>query len=57
MRLLACITTRNRTQELEACLQALWNSSIKLIRLTNNIQGQLISPVPVLVSALTAIMQ
>lgn len=29
MRLSACITTRNRTPQLEACLQALWNSSIK----------------------------
>ncbi len=29
MRVSACITTRNRTEKLEACLQALWNSSIK----------------------------
>jgi GT2 family glycosyltransferase len=29
MRLSACITTRNRTQELEACLRALWNSKVK----------------------------
>ncbi|MEM7726625.1 MAG: glycosyltransferase [Cyanobacteria bacterium P01_A01_bin.45] len=29
MRISACITTRNRTQHLEACLQALWNSQVK----------------------------
>lgn len=29
MRLSACITTRNRTQELDACLRALWNSDVK----------------------------
>jgi GT2 family glycosyltransferase len=29
MRLSACITTRNRTQELNACLRALWNSHVK----------------------------
>jgi GT2 family glycosyltransferase len=29
MRLSACITTRNRTKELDACLQALWNSTVK----------------------------
>lgn len=29
MGLAACITTRNRPQELEACLQALWNSTVK----------------------------
>ncbi len=29
MRLSACITTRNRTQELDACLGALWNSTVK----------------------------
>lgn len=29
MKFSACITTRNRTQNLDECLQALWNSSIK----------------------------
>ena len=29
MRLTACITTLNRTQELDACLSSLWNSSVK----------------------------
>jgi GT2 family glycosyltransferase len=29
MRLSACITTRNRTKELDACLRALWNSTVK----------------------------
>ncbi len=29
MRLSACITTLNRTQELDACLRALWNSQVK----------------------------
>ena len=29
MRLSACITTRNRTKELDACLRALWNSNVK----------------------------
>jgi GT2 family glycosyltransferase len=29
MRLSACITTRNRTEELDACLCALWNSTVK----------------------------
>lgn len=29
MRVSACITTRNRTQELDACLNALWDSYIK----------------------------
>jgi GT2 family glycosyltransferase len=29
MRLSTCITTRNRPQELEACLQSLWNSQVK----------------------------
>jgi hypothetical protein len=29
MRLSACVTTRNATQELDACLRALWNSSVK----------------------------
>lgn len=29
MRVATCITTRNRTQELDACLQALWNSQVK----------------------------
>lgn len=29
MRLSACITTRNATQELDACLRALWDSSVK----------------------------
>lgn len=29
MRVSACITTRNRPQELENCLRALWNSDIK----------------------------
>lgn len=29
MRVSACITTRNRSQQLEACLQALWASDIK----------------------------
>ncbi|MEM7554976.1 MAG: glycosyltransferase [Cyanobacteria bacterium P01_A01_bin.84] len=29
MRISACITTRNRTRHLEACLQALWNSEVK----------------------------
>jgi GT2 family glycosyltransferase len=28
MRLSACITTRNRTKELDACLRALWNSTV-----------------------------
>lgn len=29
MRVSACITTRNRTKTLDACLQALWNSQVK----------------------------
>ncbi len=29
MRLSACITTRNRTKELEACLRSLWNGEVK----------------------------
>jgi GT2 family glycosyltransferase len=29
MRLSACITTRNRTKELEDCLRSLWNSTVK----------------------------
>jgi GT2 family glycosyltransferase len=29
MRLSACITTRNRTEELDACLRALWDSTVK----------------------------
>lgn len=29
MRLSACITTRNRTQELDACLRAIWDSHVK----------------------------
>jgi GT2 family glycosyltransferase len=29
MRLSACITTKNRTQELNSCLRALWNSNVK----------------------------
>ncbi len=29
MKLSACITTRNRTKELDACLRALWNSTVK----------------------------
>ncbi|MEB3179449.1 MAG: glycosyltransferase [Nostocaceae cyanobacterium] len=29
MRITACITTMNRTQQLDACLQALWNSHVK----------------------------
>ena len=29
MRISACITTRNRTQQLDACLKALWNSTVK----------------------------
>lgn len=29
MRLSACITTRNRTHQLDACLKALWNSTVK----------------------------
>lgn len=29
MRVSGCITTRNRTQSLEACLEALWNSDVK----------------------------
>ena len=29
MRVSACITTRNRTRELDACLRALWNSHVK----------------------------
>ncbi|KYC35923.1 glycosyltransferase [Scytonema hofmannii PCC 7110] len=29
MRVSACITTRNRTKNLEECLQALWNSDVK----------------------------
>jgi GT2 family glycosyltransferase len=29
MRLAACITTRNRTKELNVCLSALWNSTVK----------------------------
>lgn len=29
MGLAACITTRNRPQELDACLRALWNSTVK----------------------------
>jgi GT2 family glycosyltransferase len=29
MRVSACITTRNRTKKLDACLEALWNSQVK----------------------------
>ncbi len=29
MRVTGCITTRNRTERLEACLEALWNSDVK----------------------------
>ncbi len=29
MRIVACITTRNRSQELDACLKALWDSTVK----------------------------
>lgn len=29
MKLSACITTRNRTKELETCLSSLWNSTVK----------------------------
>jgi GT2 family glycosyltransferase len=29
MRVSACITTRNRTKKLDACLEALWNSKVK----------------------------
>lgn len=30
MRLSACITTRNRTQKLDACLRALWSSDYEI---------------------------
>ncbi len=29
MRIAACITTRNRSEKLNDCLEALWNSSVK----------------------------
>ncbi len=29
MRIAACITTRNRSEQLDACLKALWNSTVK----------------------------